>query len=84
MSTHEFMQMAKEEVAKYYNEVYDGEQMNAEDVFIVWMCKTLQNCKALLGWPKGDGMYFEVTYNGDKNQMYIDAYVKQKNIFKQL
>ena len=28
-----------------------------------------------------DGMYYEITYNGDKNELYFDAYKKWKNIF---
>lgn len=27
-----------------------------------------------------DGMYYEVTYNGDKNECYIDAYKKWQNV----
>ena len=40
------------------------------------MCKTLQNNKALLSTNIYDGMYFECTYNGDKKELYIDAYKK--------
>ena len=27
-----------------------------------------------------DGMYYELTYNGDKNELYIDAYKKIQNV----
>ena len=40
----------------------------------VWSCKTLQNNKALLSTNISDGMYYECTYNGDKNELYFDAY----------
>ncbi|UKI57812.1 MAG: DUF6275 family protein [Clostridium sp.] len=40
----------------------------------------LQNNKALLSTPILDGMYFECTYNGDKKELYIDAYSKEQNI----
>lgn len=43
------------------------------------MCKALQNNKALLITAAWDGMYYEVTYNGDKNEMYLDAYKKWDN-----
>lgn len=43
-------------------------------------CKTLQNSKALLGTKVSDGMYYEVTYNGDKNECYLDAYKKWQNV----
>lgn len=26
------------------------------------------------------GMYYELTYNGDKNELYFDAYKKWENI----
>lgn len=49
------------------------------DVFIVWKCKTLQNWKWLLSTTLFDGMYYELTYNGDKNEFYLDAYKKFEN-----
>lgn len=49
------------------------------DVFVVWSCKTLQNHKALLSTTLSDGMYYEITYNGDKQEAYLDAYKKFKN-----
>lgn len=51
-----------------------------DDVYIVWFCKTLQNWKALLSTNLPDGMYYEVTYDGDKKQTYIDAYKKFRNV----
>ena len=53
--------------------------MGKEDVFIVWYCKTLQNHKALLSTTLYDGMYYEFTYNGDKDEAYLDAYKKWEN-----
>ena len=50
-----------------------------EEVYIVWMCKTLQNNKALLSTPIEDGKYYEATYNGDKDELYLDTYVREKN-----
>lgn len=51
-----------------------------QDIYVVWYAKTLQNHKALLSTPLSDGMYYEVTYNGDKNEIYFDAYRKESNI----
>lgn len=51
-----------------------------DDIYIVWFCKTLQNWKALLSTTLPDGMYYEVTYNGDKKEAYIDAYKKFENV----
>lgn len=50
-----------------------------DNVFIVWFCKTLQNWKALVSTTIPDGMYYEVTYNGDKKEVYLDAYKKFEN-----
>lgn len=49
------------------------------DVYVVWECKTLQNNKALLGTSFPDRMYFEFTWNGDKQEGYLDAYTKVSN-----
>ena len=49
------------------------------EVYIVWKCKTLQNYKYLLVSTLFDGMYYELTYNGDKNEWYLDAYKKFEN-----
>ncbi len=49
------------------------------EVYIVWKCKVLQNCKYLISTSLPDGMYYEVTYNGDKDEWYLDAYKKFEN-----
>ena len=50
------------------------------EIYVVWMCKTLQNNKALLSTDiEGDTRYYEITYNGDKEEFYFDAYVKLIN-----
>ena len=43
-------------------------------MFVVWKCKALQNWKYLLSSTLLDDMYYEMTYNGDKNVWYLDAY----------
>lgn len=48
-------------------------------VYIVWQCKTLQNWKFLISTDIPDGMYYEVTYNGDKDVWYFNAYKKLEN-----
>lgn len=49
------------------------------DVYTVWKVKVLQNWKYLISSTLPDGMYYEVTYNGDKNEWYLDAYKKFDN-----
>ena len=52
----------------------------AHEVYVLWFCKVLQNWKALVSTTLPDGMYYEVTYDGDKQLAYIDAYKKFDNI----
>ena len=82
MNEKDFVSLCKMTVAKYANEHLDksdGRQITEEDVFIVWMCKTLQNSKAMVSTTLFDGMYYELTYNGDKKELYLDAYKKWEN-----
>lgn len=50
------------------------------DVYLVWKCKVLQNAKYLLCTNLPDMMYYELTYNGDKKEWYLDAYSKIENV----
>lgn len=82
MNEKEFVAFCKATVAEYANvhlDKSDGKQITEADVFVVWLCKTLQNNKALLSTTLFDGMYYEITYNGDKNEAYVDAYKKWEN-----
>ena len=49
------------------------------EVFTVWKSKALQNWKYLLSSTLFDGMYYELTFNGDKKEWYLDAYKKFEN-----
>lgn len=49
------------------------------EVFTVWKSKVLQNWKYLISSTLPDGMYYEITYNGDKKEWYLDAYKKFEN-----
>jgi hypothetical protein len=79
----EFISKAKAMVAEYTNEHLDKSDLTKpiapEDAYVVWFAKTLQNAKALLSTPLPDGMYYEVTYNGDNEEYYFDAYKKFYN-----
>lgn len=82
MNEKKFVSLCKKTVAAYANkrlDKTDGKQITEDDVFIVWMCKTLQNSKALASTTLFDGMYYELTFNGDKGEMYVDAYKKWEN-----
>ena len=82
MNEKTFINFCKKQVVNYTNEHLDksdGKTISEDDVYVVWLCKTLQNNKALLSTRLFDGMYYEVTYNGDKDEAYIDAYKKWEN-----
>lgn len=72
MSEKNFVALCKKTIADYA-------RCSEEDVYIVWMCKTLQNNKALVSTNMPDGMYYEITHNGDKGEVYVDAYEKKHN-----
>ena len=59
MNEKDFVSLCKKTVAEYANEHLDktdGRQIKEDDIFIVWMCKTLQNSKALASTTLFDGM----------------------------
>ena len=67
-------------IRNYIIEHLDKSDNNPEfEVYTVWKCKILQNWKYLLSSTLPDGMYYEVTYNGDVNEFYLDAYKKFEN-----
>ena len=83
MNSLEFIEKCKFLVTGHTNshlDKSDDKFITVDDVFVVWNCKTLQNNKALLSTTLFDGMYYELTYNGDKKELYFDAYKKWENI----
>jgi hypothetical protein len=57
----------------------EGENITISEIYVVWFVKVLQNWKALVATSKPDDRYFEVTYNGDRMEAYIDHYGKLRN-----
>lgn len=77
-----FIELCKETVRDYVNshtDKTDAMQIDSDDAYVVWLCKALQNWKALVSTTPTDGMYYELTYNGDKNELYVDCYKKWEN-----
>lgn len=78
-----YQKKAKQIVIDYYNdrvEKTDNKKLTESEVFVVWFSKTLQNWKALISTTISDGMYYEITYNGNKKETYLDAYKKWENV----
>lgn len=74
----DFQMKARQALIKYIDEHYP--QYDAYEVYIVWFVKVLQHWKALLCTNQEDNAYFELTYNGDKNEIYVDDYGKRNNV----
>ena len=67
-------------VRNYIIEHLDASDPKPEfEVFTVWKAKILQNWKYLISSTLFNGMYYEMTYNGDKGEWYLDAYKKFEN-----
>ncbi len=82
MDNKNFEQLCVQAVVEYFNshvEKKDNKKITEDDVHIVWICKTLQNNKALVSTTVTDGLYYEITRNGDKNETYVDVYKKWEN-----
>ena len=78
MTSYEFEVAAKNAVIdvikKQYDETYPIGQIN-----VVWMAHLLGFKKAILIDAGANQRIYEVTYNRDKNEMYVDAYEKASN-----
>ena len=71
MTDKKFIKLIKETIVDYFNshvDKTDHKTITEDDVYIVWSCKTVS-----------DGMYYEITHNGDKNETYFDVYKKWEN-----
>ena len=57
---------------------YTSDIIIEDKMFVVWSCKTLQNWKAIVSGVHVKEL-IEVTYNGDKDEIYVDVYEKKHN-----
>ncbi len=78
MNSYEFCVAAKNAIIQKVKEIYN-EDYKIEDIQVVWMVH-------LLGFKKGiyidngkNNRIYEVTYNRDRNEMYVDMYEKRIN-----
>ena len=65
---------AIEVVARYLRDTYDDFDYGF-NIFVVWKCKTIQNVKFIVGTNYNNN-FFELTLNGDANELYVDVYKK--------
>ena len=79
MDNKKFVELAIGLVEDCLIDVLEYVDADTIDIYVVWLSKTLQNNKALLSTDKDDGRYYEITYNGDKDEFYVDMYKKEMN-----
>lgn len=86
MTDEFFLDYCKKRIKIYYLD-YQALPID-RDIKLVWFCKTIQNFKAIMFVPpmqgKQDdkpitinGKFIECSYNGDKDELYMDIYEKQ-------
>lgn len=74
------IEQAKALVLAYVRDHIDRTNPDAEStIFVVWQCQILQNFKCLISTTLPHGMYFELTYDGDRKTWYFDVYRKVEN-----
>lgn len=76
-----YTEVAIDVVTQYITKRLDPSQPTpAFEVYVVWFAKTLTNWKAMVSSSLPDGMYYELTYNGAKAELYLDAYRRTENV----
>lgn len=78
MTSYQFEIAAKNAVIKVCREQY-GEDFDIKMIQTVWFAHLLGNKKAILIDNGMNRRFYEVTYNHEKNEIYVDAYEKQSN-----
>lgn len=86
-NSNQFLDKAKSLVVQLFAnqpDLFGDEQsvrfISPDDFYVVWFAKTLQNWKALVSTDIVSGLYIEVTYNGSKQESYLDVYRKDRNV----
>lgn len=70
--------IAKEVVKKYWRREHD-ELLPEHAVKTVWFAYILGGWKTMQMVDNGEGDYFEITYNREKDEIYLDRYTKAHN-----
>lgn len=79
MTSYEFEKAAKNEVVKVLKETTNRKDITIDQLDLVWFAHELGYKKCTIwGEPMGD-LYAEITYNRDKDEMYVDIYQKVSN-----
>lgn len=79
MATEALNEKAVRLVRDYLDESTEAKGYDHDSIRLVWFTKTLKNWKAMVANIGDGGNFYEVTYNGDKKETYIDEYKKTSN-----
>lgn len=79
MTSYEFEVAAKNAVIRVVRKKY-GEDYDISDIQLVWFAHVLGNKKAVLIDMGENLRLYEVTYNCNANELYLDAYEKEENV----
>lgn len=75
----EIVERIVREYAYQHLDKSDGVEYCSISTYTVWFCYILGGWKALVSTTLPDGMYYEVTYDKDTDEIYLDAYKKFDN-----
>lgn len=79
MTEKKFITYAKLMIQQYLKDV-EKIELPLADIYTVWLVKVLENNKGMFSTTLADTRYYEITYNGTKEEFYFDSYVKEKNV----
>ena len=77
MDSYLFLKYAK--IAVHMHLKKKGQYLKPSDIYHVQTAFVLGNNKGTFSGPNSDGLYYEVTYNKEKNEFYVDEYEKLSN-----
>lgn len=78
MTSYEFEKAAKNAVIRVMKEKH-GLELTIDELDLVWFAHELGYKKCTIYAQRLGHFYPEVTYNRDKNEIYVDVYLKQSN-----
>ena len=79
MHNTDFVKIAQERVMEVAKNSLTNDTLG-DTVYLVSYYKELQNSKGTFAISGSNEALFEVTYNGDKQEMYVDMYNDKKQV----
>ena len=79
MISYDFEVICKNAIINKLEKEFNEPKMSIKELHLVWFSKTLQNFKCIIIDSRKNQRLYECTFNGDKKELYIDFYDKQKN-----